>query len=95
VVDAKPPIGIIYLTTSSNSNVIEEAGELNIGIILDPKHRGCGYAHQAVELVLAYAFDKVKCHRVQAILMDNHRKDSALALFTQLYVTRFLRCLLI
>ncbi|KAG5716208.1 hypothetical protein E4T56_gene10748 [Termitomyces sp. T112] len=60
------------------------AQELNIGIILEPSHRGQGYAHQVMEMVLGFAFKTAKCHRVQAILPDHVAKDRAICFFTQM-----------
>ncbi|KAG6876684.1 hypothetical protein C0993_001232 [Termitomyces sp. T159_Od127] len=78
-------IGLVYLANpaSSTGNHLHDR-ELNIGIILAPSHRGQGYAHQAIEMVLEVAFEIEKCHRVQAILPDHVAKDSAICLFTQM-----------
>ncbi|KAG6833057.1 hypothetical protein H0H87_012068 [Tephrocybe sp. NHM501043] len=78
-------IGLIYLVdVGTLANDPLRAGELNIGIILDRAHRGNGYARQAIDMVLEYAFTKAQCHRVQAILPNHIAKDRAICLFTQM-----------
>ncbi|GLB39161.1 hypothetical protein LshimejAT787_0603230 [Lyophyllum shimeji] len=78
-------VGLVYLT---DANVLQydplHSRELNIGIIIDPKYRGKGYARQAITLVLRKAFQDAQCHRVQAILPDHVAKHRAICLFTQL-----------
>ncbi|KAG6859868.1 hypothetical protein C0995_002686 [Termitomyces sp. Mi166 len=76
-------IGLVYLVDlDSNHPLLWK--ELNIGIILEPSHRGKGYAPQAIEMVLEIAFKHLECHRVQAILPDHIAKDRAICLFTQM-----------
>ncbi|KAG6853330.1 hypothetical protein C0991_005207 [Blastosporella zonata] len=78
-------IGFVYLVDLATfTDDPLRAGELNIGIILDPAHRGKGYARQAIDMVLDHAFLTGRCHRVQAILPDHVAKDRAICLFTQL-----------
>jgi GNAT superfamily N-acetyltransferase len=74
--------GFVYCITSPHGS--GPAGEVNIGIILQPQFRGKGYARQAIELTLKWVFEDAHFHRVQAAVMDTLEKDKALALFTQL-----------
>lgn len=83
-------IGMVYLTSSQNIEDPLHVGELNIGIILAEHARGKGHARRAIELVANKAFDKAKCHRLQAILLNHVAKDRALCLFTEMYVFAFL-----
>lgn len=80
-------IGLVYLVNLAGptGDYLRDR-ELNIGIILNPVHRGKGYAHRAIEMVLKVAFETEKCHRVQAILPDHVAKDRAICFFTQMYV---------
>lgn len=73
-------IGFVYLTShlSSPSSVVD------IGIAIEPQYRRCGYARQAVELTLRWAFDEAKYHRVQAAVLQFPGNDKALSLFTQM-----------
>ncbi|KAG6819425.1 hypothetical protein H0H93_011983 [Arthromyces matolae] len=85
--DSESPeaIGLVYLVDHSRQpGDCLAHKELNIGIILDPHHRGKGHARQVVELVLEEAFEKSACHRVQAILPDHVAKNRALCFFTQM-----------
>ncbi|KAG6875405.1 hypothetical protein C0992_003999 [Termitomyces sp. T32_za158] len=78
-------IGLVYLVNSADSAADHlHDRELNIGIILESLHRGKGYAHQAIEMVLKVAFEVEKCHRVQAVLPDHVAKDHAICFFTQM-----------
>ena len=83
----KSPIGLLYLISTPRVNA--PAGDTNIGIILDAASRGRGYARQALELVLTWAFDDVRFHRVQAAILESPEKPKALSLFTQMYVHSF------
>ena len=82
----KPPIGLLYLQSSQNLDDYLRSGELNVGVIVDEKHRGKGYARQAVQKAFQVAFNDQNCHRVQAILVDTPYKDRALSLFMMSYV---------
>jgi len=43
--------------------------------------RGRGYAREAIQLVVGWAFEELKFHRVQAAILDTPTKDCALRLF--------------
>lgn len=77
-------IGLVYLTASPNFWDPLHVGELNIGIILQPKFRGKGYAQEVVLRVASIAFDEGHCHRLQAILLDRVVMNQALSLFTKM-----------
>ncbi|RXW20166.1 hypothetical protein EST38_g5669 [Candolleomyces aberdarensis] len=77
----KTPIGLLYLQSSQNLDDYLRSGELNVGVFIDEKHRGRGYARQAIQKALQVAFDDQNCHRVQAVLVDSPYKDQALSLF--------------
>lgn len=81
ILDAKQPIGIIYLVAQSHD--APHSSMLNIGIVIQDQHREFGHAKHAVGLVLRHAFAELQCHRVQAMLLDTYAKDRALTLFTQ------------
>ena len=70
--------GLIYLH-SGPANL--PAGEANIGVITKPDMQHRGYAREAVQLVLRWAFEELKFHRVQAAILDTPSRDRALRLF--------------
>lgn len=87
----KPPpqpaptaVGIVFLTTSQRSSA--PAGDGNIGIVLDASARGKGYACQAIEIVLNWAFNELGFHRVQAAILQSPGQAKALNLFAKMYV---------
>ncbi|KAF8624231.1 hypothetical protein AX15_005994 [Amanita polypyramis BW_CC] len=62
---------MIYLTTPPEArNNADGVGDLNIGIIIRPQHRRKGYAAKAIQLALDHAFKTIRCHRVQAIIVN-------------------------
>ncbi|KAG8216485.1 hypothetical protein J3R82DRAFT_6597 [Butyriboletus roseoflavus] len=71
-------VGLIYLY-SGPANL--PAGEANIGVIVKEDMQRSGYAREAVQLVLRWAFEELKFHRVQAAILDTPFKDRALRLF--------------
>ncbi|KAK1226857.1 hypothetical protein PQX77_010161 [Marasmius sp. AFHP31] len=82
-----PLVGFIYLIPTHNNDAADASGlrELSIGIILHAEYRGKGYARAAVAEVLRYVFKhRNDCHRVQALIPENHHKNRAMNLFTQL-----------
>ncbi|KAK0445971.1 uncharacterized protein EV420DRAFT_1276927 [Desarmillaria tabescens] len=83
VLYVKEPLGFIYLFSTPHHESLNAVGEVRIGLILHEKHRGYGYAQQAVQLVVEYAFDELKCHRIQATLLQTPLKAHALKLFTR------------
>lgn len=44
-----------------------------IGCFLDKKHNGKGYATEAVELLIPYAFSQLKLHRIEAGVMPHNK----------------------
>ncbi|EGO29403.1 hypothetical protein SERLADRAFT_445226, partial [Serpula lacrymans var. lacrymans S7.9] len=74
-------IGLVYMKAGL-SNV--PAGEVDIGVVIDPEHRRCGYAGQAVVLMLNWAFEELRFHRVQAAIVDTVDKEAVHMLFTSL-----------
>lgn len=71
-------VGLIYLYAGP-ANL--PAGEANIGVVIKKSMRHGGYAREAVQLVLRWAFEDLKFHRVQAAILDTPFKDTALRLF--------------
>lgn len=71
-------VGLVYLHTGP-ANL--PAGEANIGVIMKQDMRRRGYAREAVQLVLGWAFEELKFHRVQAAILDTSFRDRALRLF--------------
>jgi ribosomal-protein-alanine N-acetyltransferase len=43
-----------------------------VGYFLDEKHNGKGYTTEAVKLIVKYAFDELKLHRVEAGVMPHN-----------------------
>ncbi|KAK2460997.1 hypothetical protein APHAL10511_006938 [Amanita phalloides] len=81
----KDVIGVAYLTMPPESrNNADGVNDLNVGLIVHPDHRRKGYASQAMRLVLDQAFKTIRCHRVQAMIMDpfTHSKYPAYRFFT-------------
>lgn len=72
------PIGIVYVTAAPAQSI---AGEANVGIIITRSHQCKGFACEAVELVLRWAFEELNFHRMQAVIMDAPQKDRAMRLF--------------
>ncbi|KAJ7432899.1 hypothetical protein B0H11DRAFT_2123567 [Mycena galericulata] len=84
---SRKAIGVIYLAASPLAHVPpNQVGELSLGILLDPAHRGKGYAREAIQLVVKHAFEVKHCHRIQASLLNLHwsSKDRMVSLLTQL-----------
>lgn len=71
-------IGLVYVTAAPAQN---EAQEANIGIIIAECHQRKGFAREAVELALRWAFEDLKFHRIQAAFMNDAQKDRAMRLF--------------
>jgi RimJ/RimL family protein N-acetyltransferase len=62
---------MIYLTMPAESrNNTVGVNDLNIGLIIHPQFRRKGYATKAIQLVLDHAFKTIRCHRIQAIIMN-------------------------
>ncbi|KAG1731605.1 uncharacterized protein EDB91DRAFT_1153532 [Suillus paluster] len=72
------PIGLVYVTAAPAQSAAQEA---SAGIIITDYHRRKGFGREAVELVLRWAFEELKFHRVQAAFMDGAQKDRAMRLF--------------
>ncbi|KAF8553368.1 acyl-CoA N-acyltransferase, partial [Imleria badia] len=70
--------GLIYLYAGP-ANL--PAGEANIGVITESSMQRRGYAREAVQLVLRWAFEELKFHRVQAPILDTPDRDRAMRLF--------------
>jgi [ribosomal protein S5]-alanine N-acetyltransferase len=43
-----------------------------LGYYVDERHNGCGYATQAVRLILDFAFGRARLHRVQAAVLPRN-----------------------
>jgi RimJ/RimL family protein N-acetyltransferase len=82
--DNSKPIGLVYLTASQQVWDPLHVGELSIGIIIQPEHRGKGYGREVVSRVASIAFDHGQGHRLQAILLGHVAIDRALSLFTKM-----------
>ncbi|KAI9460792.1 hypothetical protein HD554DRAFT_1562754 [Boletus coccyginus] len=70
--------GLVYLHVSPANHA---GGEANIGVITTPDLQCRGYAREAVHVVLRWAFEELKFHRIQAAVPDTPSKDRALRLF--------------
>ncbi|KAJ7695390.1 hypothetical protein B0H17DRAFT_1329599 [Mycena rosella] len=82
---SKKVVGLIYLAASPLApSPPDQVGELNLGIILDAAHRGKGYAREAIQLILKYAFNVRQCHRIQASLLHSSTKDRMVSLLTHM-----------
>ncbi|OCH87200.1 hypothetical protein OBBRIDRAFT_796425 [Obba rivulosa] len=68
--------GFVYITST------QMPSEMALGIALHPDAQGLGLATQAMNLMLHWAFDELKCHRVQVAIMDSPTRTRALRLFT-------------
>ncbi|EIW77088.1 hypothetical protein CONPUDRAFT_139156 [Coniophora puteana RWD-64-598 SS2] len=71
-------VGLVYLTSTPQQS---HSAEANVGIIIDRPFRRHGYAREALELVLTWAFDELKLHRVQAAIIDTAVKHRPSGLF--------------
>jgi RimJ/RimL family protein N-acetyltransferase len=72
------PIGLVYVTAAPAQSAAQEA---NVGIIISKCHQRKGFAREAVDLALKWAFEDLKFHRIQAAFMDDAQKDRAMRLF--------------
>lgn len=72
------PIGLVYITAAPAQSM---TGEANVGIIITDSCRCKGFACEAVELVLRWAFEELNFHRIQAAIMDTAMRDRAMRLF--------------
>ncbi|KAH8830019.1 hypothetical protein DL96DRAFT_1461645 [Flagelloscypha sp. PMI_526] len=78
-------IGFAYLSESFHvAPSTAGFGELNLGIILTAKHRRQGFATEALNLIVPYAFAKLNCHRLQASIMTMPEKNRVVKMFTSL-----------
>jgi RimJ/RimL family protein N-acetyltransferase len=59
----------------------DEHRQLEVGFTLAPEHQGKGYATEALQGLLGYAFDTLGMHRVVAV--TDARNDAAAALLTR------------
>jgi RimJ/RimL family protein N-acetyltransferase len=76
------PIGMVYLCQPLLHST-DQVGELSIGIIIDKDYRCKGLAREAIQLLVPYAFEELKCHRIQALLVDSYSRERAMSLFVQ------------
>ncbi|KAL6305477.1 hypothetical protein BKA93DRAFT_701865, partial [Sparassis latifolia] len=74
-------IGILYMCAG------RMAQELSLGLTILPPFRGYGYARQAATIALRWAFDELRCHRVQVLIMDGPHANDTSRLFAQLGFT--------
>lgn len=58
--------------------VDREAGVADLGIWIHPDHHGGGYGREATELMLAYAFDELRMHKVTAEAYDHNAASKGL-----------------
>ncbi|KAK7046629.1 spermidine n1-acetyltransferase [Favolaschia claudopus] len=78
-------VGIVYLVTSPLAlSPPGQIGELNLGIIINNPYRGKGFAREAIQLILKYAFEDRNCHRIQASLLSLSSKERLISLLTHL-----------
>jgi RimJ/RimL family protein N-acetyltransferase len=56
----------------------EDPRQMEIGITLAPAHQGRGYATEAIECLLSFAFDSLGKHRVSAVTDAENRTAAAM-----------------
>ena len=61
------PVGVIGLTDIDRS-----WGNAEVGYYIDPDEAGRGYATAAVSLVVEYAFDHLRLHKLEALVIANN-----------------------
>lgn len=79
-------VGFIYLTMDTRyATGVLDLAELDVGVVLFPTHRKKGHARRAMDFVLKHAFQHLKAHRVQAVLVDKDApsRDRMIKLLTQ------------
>jgi RimJ/RimL family protein N-acetyltransferase len=59
--DTRMPVGVVELDP-----VDRETGVAELGTWIHPAHHRQGYASEAIELVVGYAFDELRMHKVSA-----------------------------
>jgi RimJ/RimL family protein N-acetyltransferase len=75
-------VGYVYLTVTPPDNV--PAGEVNIGVVIGSQYRRSGFARRAIEQVLAWCFEDLGLHRIQAVILNPSKNDNVRRLFTQM-----------
>jgi ribosomal-protein-alanine N-acetyltransferase len=60
-VDGRVPVGVVELDP-----VDRETGVAELSVWIHPAHHRQGYASEAIELVVGYAFDELRMHKVTA-----------------------------
>jgi len=78
---------MLYLTSPPEMrNSTLGTNDLNLGVIVHRQFRRKGYAAQAIKLALDHAFRVIRCHRVQAIIVNpfSHAKYPSYKLFTSI-----------
>lgn len=50
-----------------------------LGYLLDPAYTGAGYAREAVQAVIRYAFDEMQLTRISAIVREDNTRSTAVA----------------
>jgi len=74
----KQPVGMIDLFDFNPDH--HRAG---IGILILPEFEGCGYAKEALELIIHYSFSKLQLHQLYAnITSDNSRSIQLFSKFS-------------
>lgn len=77
----KKPVGMVDLFDFNPDH--HRAG---VGILILPEFEGCGYAKEALELLIHYSFNKLQLHQLYAnITSDNNR---SIQLFSSLLFTQ-------
>lgn len=71
--DTEIPIGMIDLFDFDPKH--KRAG---IGILINPKYEGKGYASEALKLLLNYAFNYLDLHQIYANITDDNSKSISL-----------------
>ncbi|KZZ95851.1 Acyl-CoA N-acyltransferase [Moelleriella libera RCEF 2490] len=67
--NGEPPVGILFLKTLENSNMLYR-GSAEIGVVISAHLRGMGYATEAVEWAIHWAFHMAGLHRVEIKLPE-------------------------
>lgn len=52
------------------SRIDRRAASAEIGLLIDPEHWGRGYGHDALVAAVAYAFEDLRIHRLQADILS-------------------------
>ncbi len=65
--------------SDTKRNAEDTAEGVRLGYLLDPAYTGAGYAREAVQAVIRYAFEELQLNRISAIIHEDNMRSVAVA----------------